>query len=306
MKSKNKKLYPVFGIISVLNTPFTKDDRIDIPGLKRNVEAAIQAGVAGFLVPALASEVYKLSIRERRDIVEAVMEQTNSRVPVIGGAGEMDRDQRNKIVEELISLECKNILLQIPFENVRQFKQDLFRIAEFDLEMIMLQDWDPTGYGLPSSLVCELFEEVESFRCLKIEVVPAGVKYSEMLKATDGRLHVSGGWAVQQMIEALERGVHAFMPTGMHEIYTTIYSLYKSGNVKEAQELFDELLPVLAFSNQHLDISIHFFKRLLYRQGIYSTPRVRQPILPFDEVHERIANRLLDRVLEIIKKVRDD
>jgi hypothetical protein len=49
------------GIITVLNTPFNPDDTLDLLGLARNVENAIQAGVAGFLVPAMASEVSALS-----------------------------------------------------------------------------------------------------------------------------------------------------------------------------------------------------------------------------------------------------
>src|SRR5690606_13244997 len=106
--------------------------------------------------------------------------------------------------------------------------------------------------------------------------------YSAVLDATGGRLHVSGGWAAMQMIEALDRGVHAFLPTGLHGLYTRIYALYASGDRAAARAAFDALLPILAFSNQHLDISIHFFKRLLHRQGVYATPRVRGPILPFD------------------------
>lgn len=125
----------------------------------------------------------------------------------------------------------------------------------------------------------------------------------EVLEAAAGKLHVSGGWAVMQFIEALDRGVHAFMPTGMHEIYTSIYSLYQKGRRDEAIRLFEKIVPVLAFSNQHLDISIHFFKRLLYKQGVFSTPRVREPILPFDEYHKRIADNLIDKVQQITKEI---
>ena len=98
------------------------------------------------------------------------------------------------------------------------------------------------------------------------------------------------------MIEALDRGVHAFMPTAMHLIYTEIFALYRSGAREEAQALFHRLLPVIAFTNQHLDISIYFFKRLLHRQGIYSTDRVRGLRLPFDEYHQRLADELIERV----------
>jgi 4-hydroxy-tetrahydrodipicolinate synthase len=170
--------------------------------------------------------------------------------------------------------------------------------------MIMLQDWDASGYGLTDELICELFESVEAFRCLKIETVPAGVKYSRILELTNGRLNVSGGWAVTQMIEGLKRGVHAFMPTGMHWIYTEIYRLWNSGKEEEATLLFHHILPVLAFSNQHLDISIHFFKRLLNRQGIYPTANVREPILPFDSIHQQIADQLIYQIIEIESKLK--
>ena len=299
-----KQLFPLHGIVTVLNTPFSTKGEIDLPALKRNVNYALVAGVAGFLVPAMASEVYKLSETERMDMVAAVLEETNGKVPVIAGAGETDLGKSKRLISEYISLGCKNVLFQIPFLNETQFKNHFYELAATGPEMIMLQDWDSTGYGLSDNLILELFETVEAFRCLKVETVPAGVKYSRILELTNGQLNVSGGWAVSQMIEGLKRGVHAFMPTGMHRIYAEIYRLWTSGKVEEATLLFHQILPVLAFSNQHLDISIHFFKRLLNRQGIYPTANVREPILPFDSVHQEIADQLIDRIVAIENKLK--
>jgi dihydrodipicolinate synthase/N-acetylneuraminate lyase len=220
-------------------------------------------------------------------------------VPIIGGASAPDQRQRLRIASELIDLGCSGVLVNIPFENESTYEKAIREIAALQPGFLMIQDWDPTGYGMPVAFIKRLFDEIDLFRCLKVEVVPAGVKYSEVLEATDGHLHLSGGWAVMQMIEALDRGVHAFMPTGMHSLYTRIYGLYAAGCRTEAQALFQRLLPVLAFSNQHLDISIHFFKRLLHAQGIYQSPRVREPILPFDHVHERRAAELIEYVMAL-------
>jgi 4-hydroxy-tetrahydrodipicolinate synthase len=63
------------------------------------------------------------------------------------------------------------------------------------------------------------------------------------------------------------------------------------------------LLPVLAFTSQHIDVSIAFQKRLAVRQGIFRTARVRAPEVPFDAVHERIARELLDRALALHAEV---
>lgn len=292
-----KELFPVSGIITVLNTPFKANGELDEQALRLHVRMAMQAKVAGFLVPAMASEVYKLSIDERLQMVGIVVTEAGGKVPVFAGAGETDHQKRLEIVKKYKEMGCRNVLLQIPFESEELFRKQFSEVADLGLETIMLQDWDASGYGLPDQLILDLFAEVEAFRCLKIETVPAGIKYSRLLELTDGRLHLSGGWAVTQMIEALQRGVHAFMPTGMHFIYTEIYNRFKGGDYAGAETLFNELLPVLAFSNQHLDISIHFYKRLLYRQGIYSTPNVRLPILPFDAYHEQIADRLIERVM---------
>ncbi len=292
-----KQLYPLFGIVTVLNTPFTKNDEVDLTALRKNAKEAINAGVAGFLVPAMASEVYKLSQKERLEMVAAVLEETDGKVPVIAGAGETDLVKSKRLIKEYIALGCKNILFQIPFHNELQFKNHLNELAETGPEMIMLQDWDASGYGLPDELIFDLFQTVEAFRCLKIETVPAGVKYSRILELTNGRLNVSGGWAVSQMIEGLKRGVNAFMPTGMHWIYCEIFRLWKEGNEDEAISLFHRILPVLAFSNQHLDISIHFFKQLLFKQGIYPTSIVREPFLPFDHLHREIADQHIKKII---------
>ena len=301
-----KQLYPLKGIVTVLNTPFTEGDTIDLKALKANVAEALKAGVAGFLVPAMAAEVYKLSEQERLKMVEAVLETVGGRVPVIAGAGETDLHKSKKLLKAYLNMGCTNVLFQIPFENEAQFRKHFMELANLDPKMIMLQDWDASGYGLKDELICDLFENIEAFRCLKIETVPAGVKYSRILELTQGNLHISGGWAVSQMMEGLQRGVHAFMPTGMHLIYTSIYRLFETGKQMEAEHLFLQILPVLAFSNQHLDISVHFFKRLLYRQGIYPTPNVRSPALPFDTLHQAIANKHIAHVLQLEKRLAHD
>lgn len=299
-----KERYPLKGIVTVLNTPFTSDDLVDLEALRNNVKEALRAGVAGILVPAMAAEVYKLSHSERLEMLSTVLETAGDRIPVIGGAGEQDLYKSKELLKAYIDLGCKNVLFQIPFVDENLFRNHFMELAALDPEMIMLQDWDATGYGLSDDLIIDLFEKVAAFRCLKIETVPAGPKYSRILDLTKGQLNVSGGWAVTQMMEGLHRGVHAFMPTGMHYIYTAIYQYFEEGFIAEAEALFKEIIPVLAFSNQHLDISIHFFKRLLYRQGIYSTPNVRHPILPFDALHQKLADKHIDRVLYLENQIK--
>jgi 4-hydroxy-tetrahydrodipicolinate synthase len=290
-----KECLALRGIVTVLNTPFNAANELDQAALRHHVRRALAAGVAGFLAPGMASEVDKLTPAEREVFVVTVLEEAKGRAVVIGGASAASGAERVRLARQLVAAGCDGVLVSIPYEDDEQYSAAVREVADTAPPFLMLQDWDPHGYGVPVATLVRLFETVESVRAVKVEVVPAGRKYSELLAVTDGRLHVSGGWAVMQMIEALDRGVHAFMPTALHAVYVRIYRLHAAGDRQGARDLFEKVLPILAFANQHLDISIHFFKRLLHAQGIYPTPAVRPPILPFDAAHERVAQELIAR-----------
>jgi dihydrodipicolinate synthase/N-acetylneuraminate lyase len=298
-----KECLPLRGIVTVLNTPFAANDELDAGALRRHVRQALAAGVAGFLAPAMASEVDKLTPAERDLFVDTVLDEVRGRAVVIGGASAASPTERVRLARRLVTAGCDGVLVSIPYENDEQYSRAVREVADTSPPFLMLQDWDPHGYGVPVPTLVKLFETVEAVRAVKVEVVLAGRKYSELRAATGGRLHVSGGWAVMQMIEALDRGVQAFMPTALHPLYVRIYHLHTSGKRQAAIDLFNQVLPILAFANQHLDISIHFFKRLLFAQGIYPTPAVRPPILPFDDAHARMAQELIARACALEAEV---
>ncbi len=289
------------GIIPAMNIPFDENDKVDYDSLRNEVVNGIDAGVVGFMVPVFASEVCNLHPEEKEKIVEIVVETTEGSVPVIGGATSENLNESLYLADSYMKRGCKGVLCSIPYVNNKQYKRYARDLASLEPEFLMIQDWAPGDYGVPSELIVELFDELECFRCLKIEVVPSGPKYTEILIKTNGRLCVSGGWSVSQMIEGLDRGVHAFAVTGMMEIYCRIFNLYQQGNRKGAKYLFEKLLPAIVFANQHLDISIWFYKRLMWKQGLYKTPNVRMPIMNFDDYHRRVADENIDLVISLTK-----
>jgi 4-hydroxy-tetrahydrodipicolinate synthase len=292
------------GIVTVLNTPFTASDAIDFEGLRKNVANAIEAGVAGFLVPAMASEVNQLTSNERHQIVAEVVTQVDSRVTVIGGAAATTQQERLDLTRELIDLGCDGILVPVePEADPTLIERQLIEIADLEPQFLMVQDWDSAGPGLALETIVRLFHNIEPFKWLKIEVQDAGPKYTRVLNETQGDLGVAGGWAVAQMIDGLDRGVHVFMPTAMHSIYVEIYRRYAVGDRAAAVQLFKAIEPVLAFSNQQLDISIRFFKQMLYAQGVYTTPNVRIEGAPLNPDQQQIAAELIRAVNAIQREL---
>jgi len=294
------------GIITVLNTPFAASGQIDHDAYAQHIEYALAAGVNGFLAPAMAGEAGKLTREERIELIRTLLAVVRGRVPVIGCATRHPVADRVGMTDHLTQMGCDGVLVSIPYTGEKLFCAHIREVAQMQPGFLMLQDWDTTGYGIPVAVIRRLHQDIEVFRCIKIEVVEAGRKYTEVLEATGGSLHVSGGWAVTQMIEGLDRGVHAFMPTALHRAYTAIYRRYSAGDREGARRLFRRVSPILAFSNQRLEISILFFKRLLHRQGIYPTPNLREPEYRFDRYQEKIADELIEYAIALEEELRTD
>lgn len=294
------------GIIGVINTPFTSNNELDVESLHRYVEHSISCGVVGFLCLGMAAEIHKLSTTEKEAIVHTVVDQVNARVPVIANITSTTQEERLRNAHKYKDLGADGLMLSLVCDDEDQYLRQVEEIDKLSPGFLMIQDWDFKDYGLPMPLILKMFANLASFKCLKVEVVPAGVKYSQVLKATEGKLHVSGGWAGTQMIEALDRGVHAFMPTILHDVYTRIYNLHQKGARDAAKQLFYELVSILAFSHQHLDISIHFNKRMVHQQGLFSTDKVREPILPFDLYHEKVSGELIQKALKLCESLKNE
>lgn len=295
------------GIITVLNTPFTADDSLDAESLMRNVRRASEAGVAGFLVPALAAEVYTLSPAERSEMVQCVLEARAPGLPVIGSATARTAPERLRHAGKLGSLGCDAVLVAIdPPGDSREEEAllaELRSLAAASGTPLLVQDWAPTGNGLSLPFIGRMAGELPEVTGLKVEIVPSGPRFTAVRREFGERFHLSGGWTVLQLIEGLDRGVDAFMPTGMHELYVQIDRLHRSGDRDGAVALFRRLLPILAFSNQHLDTSVHFFKRLLHAEGTYQTALCRTSSEHFDEVHEATAAELIGYARKLTREV---
>lgn len=300
-----KELFPLIGVITAMNIPFTRDNKIDLDGLCRHTEYAVASGVAALMIPVVASEVGTLTAAERDSIIAATVETVNGRVPIIGGATAPTLPQCLHYVDSLTEAGCSGVLANIPYENDEQYTQYVRAIDALHPGFLMIQDYNLDSAGVPISLLVRLFEEVDSFRCLKVETKLPGPKFTALLEATGGRLNISGGWSITQYIEGLDRGVHAMVPTCMHEVYCTLDALYRAGRRDEAHSLYQRIQPIIAFSNQDPGISLNFYKRMMWRMGLYATPDIRTKTVPFDRYYKRIADEMIDLYLDISRDIKN-
>ena len=73
------------GIIVPVATPMNTDESLDRVGLDSLVDYVIQGGVSGIFALGTTGEFPMFSDEERREVLEALMESINGRVPVLVG-----------------------------------------------------------------------------------------------------------------------------------------------------------------------------------------------------------------------------
>jgi dihydrodipicolinate synthase/N-acetylneuraminate lyase len=295
------------GIVGVVQTPFLSDGAIDEASLNRLVEASIVGGVSGLVAPAVASEVESLSRSERERIVRVIRDASGGRVPLIVGASSNDIDESASYGRFAASLGAIAFLVAVPadfYGEPGRIVSDFATIAaRVDLPMIV-QDLQWNGPGLELECIREMVERIPNFAGLKIETVPAGPKYTLVREALGQTIYLAGGWAVPQLIEALDRGVDALMPEcSMAPVYTCIDALHRAGRRDAAVRLFRELLPVLSYTNQEIRTSIAFFKELLVRKKIFRTAAMRGAPFAWDDHNRRIAEELIEHYLMIERRL---
>ncbi len=292
------------GIVPSLNTPFTADDAVDLDSVRRLVDWTVASGAAGMLALAVAGEGQSLDRGEFHAIAETIVAQNAGRIPIILSVTAAERAERLWRARVAAEIGADIILCQPPAGLAGDELERVFsELVAIGPPRLMIQDLDWQGPGMAVADIVRLHERLPAFQCLKLETVPAGPKYTAVLDATGGRLHVSGGWAVAQMIDALDRGVHAFMPTELEPIWVAIYRLHRGGRVTEARALFERVLPVVAFSNQHIDVSIRFFKHLRHQSGLFRTANCRQPVAPLDAFQQREVARLTEVVRRLTGEI---
>jgi 4-hydroxy-tetrahydrodipicolinate synthase len=295
------------GIISELQTPFTPAGAVDDTSLVKLTEAAVRDGANGFLAPVVAGEVDFLSRQEQEAIIRLAAATVDGRVPFIVGASSRDIEECRHFARLAEQAGATAYLVAVPPalysrpEEIPGFFQAIS--AGTDLPLI-IQDLEWNGPGLSISTLTRLKEIVPTLVGIKIETVPAGPKYTAVRRVLGREFFVAGGWAVPQMIEALDRGVDALVPeSSMVAVYSAIWRAYASGDRAKAVQIFRRLIPLLTFTNQEIGLSIAFFKHLLERKGIFQSATMRQPWSGWDEYNLRVADELIELYLEVENEI---
>ncbi len=295
-----KKLHPLKGIVTTVISPFIGDEkRLDTESLAREINWACKAGVAGFLVPCLASEQGLLSTQEKKELVQVTAKAANGRAKLITSITGPDSRERIRLMQEFRDCGINGFNMQVPFGSEVEFMEAIEAIDREQPEFLFIQDADFNGPGIELAWLTKAFETFRSVVGVKIEVKFTAPKCSRLIESTEGEMLVASGWGNDQLLELMDRGVNLLMPSGMFELYVRVHALHASGNRSAARKLFYDMLPIITFTRQSQELNRWFHKRYFKSFGAFTSEMSREEVM-LDDYHLRYADELIGRAGELI------
>lgn len=113
------------GTFTALVTPFT-NDAVDYPVLREFVERQIAGGISGLVPVGTTGESPTLDHKEHLEVIRAVVETVNGRVPVIAGTGSNSTAEALNYTRAAVGLGVDGCLQVAPYYN-KPSQEGLYR-----------------------------------------------------------------------------------------------------------------------------------------------------------------------------------
>ncbi len=283
----------ITGVFNILATPFDGALQVDWESLRCLVNFQLERGAYGLTILGVLGEAAKLSVEERRQVVDTVMATVAGRVPVVVGASHPEIKTCIALSKAAFEAGAAGVMIAPP--RMDKPTDDAVialysEIAGAIDQPIVVQDFPPVnGVIMSPDMLARLAETIPNARHLKLEDPPLMQKISAIRERTD-KYQIFGGLGGMFFLEELERGAAGTM-TGFAftEILVAVFQAFSEGRMGDAERIFDHYLPLIRYENQPV-INLSIRKELLRRRGAIADARLREPFAPIDAgTHDEIG-----------------
>jgi 4-hydroxy-tetrahydrodipicolinate synthase len=257
-------------------------------------------GVNGLVALGLASEASALRDSERDQVLETVADELNGEVPLIVGVQGSTAVAVHQ-AQRAVSIARAAGLMVLPPSNTGgsdRLTSHYCQIADTAGVPILIQD-SPQVSGVVINIPWPV--EVRSahplVRGLKVETLGAGAIAT---RAHREGFEIVAGWGGLHYLELIRRGATGCMPgCDLSSAILAIDRLARSGSALGANSLYRQILPLLSYEAQSLELLLLGAKRILRRRGIFESDVLRAPARLLDE-HEKVT------IDEMLERLRDE
>ncbi len=289
------------GVLPVVQTLFTREGTIDVPGMQRELNWVLDQGVAG-LTTGMVSEILRLTEGERHELTELVTRVATERsaLSVISVGAE----STHTAIAHARHAEASgaDALMAIPPISVNLDDEAVFGYfaAIGDSVNIDLVVQDASGYvGRPLSIDVQvrLLDRFGDRVYFKPEAAPIGPRLSMLRDASGGTARAFEGSGGAALVDSFRRGVVGTMPGG--EVCWAIQRMWMaltSDDWATAYAISGPLNSLVSLQS-NIDSYVAVEKHFLLKQGVIASTASRGP---HEFVMDPETAQELDRLFELL------
>jgi 4-hydroxy-tetrahydrodipicolinate synthase len=269
------------GIIPAAITPFTDDDAVDVPALRSNLEALVDAGIGGLVATGTMGEAGQLGDDERRLVVDTCVAAADGRIPVIVGvsAGSTAAARKNADVARAAGATA---VMCLPPQNYPGTLAELVAfyrvVAEAGLPIMLYNNPGASGVDLAPDVIAAIAREVPAIVAVK-ECSGDARRIAALVNDTELEILVGGDdWALEGFATGATGWVSGVANVAPAEC-VALQEHVEAGRLAEARAIYARLLPLA-----RLDMTPHlvqYFKGAMDAAGLRGGVS-RGPRLPLD------------------------
>src|SRR2546425_2322765 len=241
------------GIWTPIPTPLTKQGRVDTDAARRLVDFHIEAGIDGLLPLGTSGEFALLQREERKVLVETVVDQADNRVPVVAGVSDPSIENVVQLSSDAKEAGADGVIATLPyyFTTTDEGHYHHFKTISESIDLPLLI------YNIPEWT--HSFVTPETVQRLADEKLVVGMKYTEynflnlvrFLKTSGGKIAIFAGSDAMAYSNLEFGGSGAIIGSAnvAPKIASKIFDDYKKGNLREAREAQERLLPIIMALN---------------------------------------------------------
>ncbi len=275
------------GVIPALLTPFDESGAVDAAALGRNAEWLLDNGAAGLVGTGTMGEAPSLSARERRLVIETLVEAASGRVTVTAGVSSETPEASTAFAADAAAGGAGALMLLPPlgYQGDTREIEHFYRGVAGSTELPIMAYNNPkaSGTDMRPDLIARL-AEIDGVVAVK-ECSGDARRIAEILNTTEGFEVLVGGddWALEGFC-AGARGWIAGVANVAPRECVELFSLCSEGRLEEARELHARLLP-LGRLDMHPKL-VQYFKAAMDLVGREGGP-CRPPRLELTEDERR-------------------
>jgi 4-hydroxy-tetrahydrodipicolinate synthase len=287
------------GIYPMLYALFDADGKLDREAMRGQVETVVAAGAHGIAALGLATEVNKLSLAERRKLLDWVAEDVAGRRPLAVTVAESNIQGQIEFVRAAADAGAAWVILQPPPVRgapERAYLDFFAAVADRSPLPVALQVApEYLGIGYSAEGLKDLNRAHPNVSILKLEANAVTIeRYSAV---TEGVFDIFNGRAGLEMTDTLRAGGVGIIPgIDVCDVLVRIFEAMGAGDEEgeaEAERLYAQMLPYLVFVMHSIDHLLVYGKAMYAKRlgGVIGTAP-RPPFAPATEFGMALVERL--------------